>query len=83
MGNTLRVFSVILFLLFFVGFTTPSPAQENKLGLASSSSPGIVKQKVKESIELVPIKIADIDKALGTADLPDEKELLLKKKNGL
>jgi uncharacterized membrane protein YfcA len=83
MGNTLRVFSVILFLVFFVGFTTPSSAQENKLGLASSSSPGIVKQKVKESIELVPKKIADIDKALGTADLPDEKELLLKKKNGL
>ena len=59
MGNKLRIFSVTLFLVFLVGFTNISSAQENMLGVASSSSPDIVKNKVKKSIEIRAEKNCD------------------------
>ena len=84
MGAKLRIFSVIIFFVLSMGLASASSAGENNLGLVSSSSPDLVKQKVRESIELAPKKIADIDKALEAADLPNAKKLALeKKKKGL
>jgi uncharacterized protein len=84
MGTKLRIFPVILFFVLSMGLASTSSAQENNPGLASSSSSDVVKQKVKESLELAPKKIADIDKALGATDLPNEEKLMLEKeKKGL
>ena len=45
MGNKLRILFVVFLLVFLAGFTGISSAQENSPGLASSSSPEIVKKK--------------------------------------
>jgi hypothetical protein len=79
MGKKLRSFYVIVLLVFLFGITGISSAQDNKSSIASASSPGLVKKKVNQSIEVISKQIEAVEKKLAAPNLSGEDKPGLEK----